>query len=575
MARFQDGEKVTGDGGHVEKMRRLLKEVNDAGAGINSDNFATILIDSFPESWDPVISTLHGEKDIIKIVARLSAHGDRVAGRGSHPTNSTSTDLLNQALHASITALAQQIQSLNTTNRCEQRPSNGKSHEANENCKGIGHTIEECWKIGGGKQGQYPPWWKGKCDAPLRSSYANLAQSMVTVDPVTGVSTSVFALHASGGTGNSMEKDGVTLKVNQTLIAKGTGGLDSSKLFSDLCATMHFIKQRVAFSNYIPLKDYAGGSSKAGVNLNIAGIGTVAFEMDKRNIIMLEKALHCPDILANLVSVSCLDKDGWSVMYRKGRVSFVAPDGEEIFTGELSGDLYTINGTLLHAEKHQALTARSMDVAVPMEIWHMCFVHHGINRIKALVHGNLVDGINVKAGPDLPGKCEPCIIGNQKRRLFNAIVKPETELLALVALDIWGPARVRSIGGVRYAMEFTDDSSSHHQAYFLPDRNATMTLSALDSFTTMAERQTGKKLKKIHCDNEFDCKLWCDWAEKQGIILLFMAPYSSAANGVAECAFGVVFGTVRIMLIEAGMSHGWWAEACDYTIKVGNLLPSM
>ncbi len=65
-----------------------------------------------------------------------------------------------------------------------------------------------------------------------------------------------------------------------------------------------------------------------------------------------------------------------------------------------------------------------------------------------------------------------------------------------------------------------------------------------------------------------------DWAEKQGIILLFTAPYSSAANGVAECAFGVVFRTVRIMLIEAGMSHGWWAEAYDYAIKVGNLLPS-
>ncbi|KAK0244715.1 hypothetical protein EDD85DRAFT_759255, partial [Armillaria nabsnona] len=97
----------------------------------------------------------------------------------------------------------------------------------------------------------------------------------------------------------------------------------------------------------------------------------------------------------------------------------------------------------------------------------MWFVHHGIDRIKTLMHKNLVDGLNVEAGPDLPGKCEPCIIGNQKRRPFDAVVTPEMELLALVALDIWGPARVQSIGGARYAMEFTDDASSRRQAYFL------------------------------------------------------------------------------------------------------------
>ncbi len=67
----------------------------------------------------------------------------------------------------------------------------------------------------------------------------------------------------------------------------------------------------------------------------------------------------------------------------------------------------------------------------------MCFIHHRIDRIKALVNRNLVDGLNIKSGPDLPGKCEPCILGNQKRRLFNTVVKPETELLTLIALDIW------------------------------------------------------------------------------------------------------------------------------------------
>ncbi len=67
--------------------------------------------------------------------------------------------------------------------------------------------IEECRKIKGGKQGQYPPWRKGKHDTPLPPSSANLAQSTVTVDPVTGVSMSIFALHVSEDIDNNAEKD--------------------------------------------------------------------------------------------------------------------------------------------------------------------------------------------------------------------------------------------------------------------------------------------------------------------------------------------------------------------------------
>ncbi len=51
-------------------------------------------------------------------------------------------------------------------------------------------------------------------------------------------------------------------------------------------------------------------------------------------------------------------------------------------------------------------------------------------------------------------------------------------------------------------------------------------------------------------------------------------PYLSAANGVAEWTFRVIFRSVRILLLEAKMAHGWWAEACDYAVKVANLLPT-
>ena len=54
--KYSDGMKVTGEGGHIEKMRALRKLANDAGANYDDARFKTKLIDSFPESWDAICS---------------------------------------------------------------------------------------------------------------------------------------------------------------------------------------------------------------------------------------------------------------------------------------------------------------------------------------------------------------------------------------------------------------------------------------------------------------------------------------------------------------------------------------
>ncbi len=135
-------------------------------------------------------------------------------------------------------------------------------------------------------------------------------------------------------------------------------------------------------------------------------------------------------------------------------------------------------------------------------------------------------------------------MGNQKRRPFDADMALETVALAWVMVDIWGPAHIQSIGGAKYVLIFADDATSRQTPYYLSDRRAETTLEALNQFTVMAERQTGKKLKKIQCDNEFRNDLWKKWGLDKGVIIEFMAPYSSAANGMAEHTLGIIFGTV-------------------------------
>ncbi|KAJ3993842.1 hypothetical protein F5050DRAFT_1539397, partial [Lentinula boryana] len=49
-----------------------------------------------------------------------------------------------------------------------------KSDKECANCARKGHVKEDCYRKGGGKEGQYPSWWRGKKE-PTLSTNANLA----------------------------------------------------------------------------------------------------------------------------------------------------------------------------------------------------------------------------------------------------------------------------------------------------------------------------------------------------------------------------------------------------------------
>ncbi|KAK0232338.1 hypothetical protein EDD85DRAFT_732314, partial [Armillaria nabsnona] len=77
----------------------------------------------------------------------------------------------------------------------------------------------------------------------------------------------------------------------------------------DSGASTHFIQNRECFFHYMPLGKMSGSSLKAGASLNIQGIGTVALKSSvtgSQNVFTLSKALHCPDVLVNLISISRL-----------------------------------------------------------------------------------------------------------------------------------------------------------------------------------------------------------------------------------------------------------------------------
>ena len=96
-------------------------------------------------------------------------------------------------------------------------------------------------------------------------------------------------------------------------------------------------------------------------------------------------------------------------------------------------------------------------------LWHRRFAHFGATRI--IEASGLVDGLEITSQESM-GKCEDCMIGNQKRRAYDEKVSAETEVVRLTNIDLWGPVRVASAGGAAlYAMKFHDNGILHRKPH--------------------------------------------------------------------------------------------------------------
>lgn len=577
--RFVDGGKVSGEGGHIEKMRTLRMLANEAGANITDDRFITKLLDSFPESWSPVISSLYNCKMLSDVINTITSHGEFLMRNNT--SNVPSSDVV-KALEARVFALQAEMNSLRS-NRSSNPRNESKSNLicSNSQCGKKGHLAADCFQAGGGKQGQYPDWWKGKKTATLPS--ANTATTAPITSTASGsvLSGNHYALSASLGIDTLdinklvQENESALERVSNYSLAAGDLPSMSSCTFADSGASATFFKNREYFVNFKELNRAEGKSSKEGVNFVIGGVGDVEMRVIQNNkvhFLTFKDSIYAPNITSNLLSIGKMDLLGWKVLFGDKKARFFDPNMFEVFEATLKDGLYLVNGSF-SSNVPTALVARSLKSPGDIVKWHRRFAHFGASRINTA--SKLVNGLELTNESPV-GKCEDCIIGNQKRRPFDADVIPETIALRRTNIDIWGPSRVTSAGGSKYAMKFHDSATSHRQTYFLANRLAETTLSALKSYKLQSERITGKTMVYIRSDNapEFKSKLWSQWFKELGLIFDPTPTYSSASNGTAERSIGVTTGAVRVMLLDAELPTKWWAEAWASADYIENLLPS-
>ncbi|KAJ3978964.1 hypothetical protein F5890DRAFT_1376518, partial [Lentinula detonsa] len=92
------------------------------------------------------------------------------------------------------------------------------------NCQRSGHVAEECFRKGGGKEGQYPSWWRGKRENQGETPASSTANAMTL--PEVGQLTQHYGLTVASTEG------------------------DEGEIYADTGASDHFFRNRGDFVTY-------------------------------------------------------------------------------------------------------------------------------------------------------------------------------------------------------------------------------------------------------------------------------------------------------------------------------------
>jgi hypothetical protein len=392
---------------HISKMRKMQEELHLMGSKVSDEDFAMILVSSLPESWDLFTSAYLSTKSdgssftSHELVAILIEEDRRRRERTGDPRD------------VAMQARQQNWQTQNSSSR------NNDSQIECHNCHKKGHMARDCWSKGGGKEGQGPG--NRKRGGKFRNSQNRSNQSTETTDINIGLSDVAYMANTN------------TFSNYDWLLDSGT--------------TTHICKNRNEISNYTALANTTiSGLSKTKAIAEGRGTVTLSFSVNNQVVQhKLNDVLHVPEAPNSLLSVSRFDEIGGKVIHQDGKCELRSSTGQLIGTGRKINRLYLLDARAELGENNQA------NFAAPKKLtwdqWHRRYGHIGMTSLEKLQKGKLVDGLEVDESSVPSRSCEACIQAKQATMPFPKEAQNRSTIAGERTMsDVWGPARVESIG---------------------------------------------------------------------------------------------------------------------------------
>ena len=102
-----------------------------------------------------------------------------------------------------------------------------------------------------------------------------------------------------------------------------------------------------------------------------------------------------------------------------------------------------------------------------LSLWHKSLGHMREKGLQTLPKKN---SIPFDKGT-LLDPCDYCLLGKQHRVSFSSKSTKKSEILELVYSDVYGPIKVKSIGGYKYFVTIINDASRKTWVYLLKSKD--------------------------------------------------------------------------------------------------------
>ena len=136
--------------------------------------------------------------------------------------------------------------------------------------------------------------------------------------------------------------------------------------------------------------------------------------------------------------------------------------------------------------------------------------------------------------------------------------------------DVWGPARVTSIGRWKYYISFCDNNIQYFMTLFL--QNKLEVTPQIKEYVAKIKQKYGKAPTHMRISNgkellNEEIILFC---RNEGITIEMTAPCSPSQNSMAERFNCTLIELVQAMIIARGLPLFLWDEAIAYATFIRN-----
>ena len=540
---------------HFQLMIQRRDNLIKMGSTISDTRFNIIIMSSLPDSYRPTLQTITAAEQASKLSGSSDGQSkqmkpdDLIAFIIEEAQHRVISDERNKNAESALAAHTKKGGKGKGGKKKHDKSSKTDSDETCENCGKAGHAKPDCWSKGGGKEGQGPKQKK----KPKKEGKSETAVVAVDEDK-----DELFAFACTSAYANIAENLQVPKSRLGTCVDSG--------------ASRDYCPDRSKFSNYKQIdRDI---TTADGRTIKAIGMGDMHVELpngSKKTKTVFKNAIHAPEMAFTLISISRLDKAGYSVTFNKGMCTIKDKTGCVIATIPHSDGLYRVVAPKESGNRDYAnVASEKMTISEA----HRKLGHIAHAAVKHAISNGYITGIELDEDSK-PEFCEACEKAKSARQPFPKESDTRaTKYGERVHWDLWGPASVKSLNGHSYVAARIDDATRETMLYFQNKKSETFESYKRDEAYIFTQFGNQIKVSRSDKGGEFTGKEITHHQDMKGTIREFSVHDSPPQNGVAERGMRTRAERARALLIASGLPRFLWEEAMRHTTWLQNRTPT-